>query len=549
MASSVPRASMDSTRTPVTPRGQHTGYPFPSQESPYRQPSYIRPVKRRGSAASFQSVSSIGGSLDIQGRRNTTLREAGENAISTLLQAPIVRTGLLPHTPASAAAATGYRAPTTRDIPPVTLTNIPQVPAENFQHYLDTIGPLVETFERGRLEEQEQQAKKEKELDQTDRFTQALDGKLARDGPASPTLSRRASATVLSPPETPGSPQLRRKGSSQYRRNRNEPTPLSTIPVVYFDDDFHLEDPRTFDIVSERAEIIRQTPGNRSENGSTEAPRKNLASNAILQEKLSWYMDTVEVHLINSISTASSGFFAALGSLKELQTEAEESVAKIQSLREDLRRLDKEVAVGGLEVAAKRRRRQNVQKLQRATEQVGQIVEAVKRTDQLVDDGKYDEAADEMDIVGRLVRGEASTSHDGSPAIDLSSLKALQGLQAGAQELQYRIGAGFAHRFTTILMTDLRQHVDRVPSSETLKRWSRQRGIPPTYMETTDDFRSDLLANLSGLARCGHTAPAVAGYREAAMREMKNIIRRYLPSSSDDDADSMVSTSTRGGKG
>ena len=33
------------------------------------------------------------------------------------------------------------------------------------------------------------------------------------------------------------------------------------------------------------------------------------------------------------------------------------------------------------------------------------------------------------------------------------------------------------------------------------------------------------------------------------MKEMKTLIRKYLPSSTDDDADSMVSTSTRGGKG
>jgi vacuolar protein sorting-associated protein 54 len=67
-------------------------------------------------------------------------------------------------------------------------------------------------------------------------------------------------------------------------------------------------------------------------------------------------------------------------------------------------------------------------------------------------------------------------------------------------------------------------------------------------METSDELRKDLLASLNGLSRCGHTAPAIAGFREAAMKEMKTLIRKHLPSSTDDDADSMVSTSTRGGK-
>ena len=120
-------------------------------------------------------------------------------------------------------------------------------------------------------------------------------------------------------------------------------TPLTTIPTVYSEEDFHLENPRTFDIVSENSEIVRDPRG--TPNG-----RKSLASNAILQEKLSWYMDTVEVHLINSISTASKSFFSALGSLRELHNEAADSVDRIQKLRKELARLDKEMAIDGLKV-------------------------------------------------------------------------------------------------------------------------------------------------------------------------------------------------------
>lgn len=497
-------------------------------------------------------MGSIGGSLDIQ-RRGSTVRETSQNAISTLLQPPIVRTGLVPHTQASAAAA-GYRAPTTKDIPPVALTNVPSVPQENFRDYLARIGPLFESLQRGRAEpEQAAWLKKDKDLAQTDRFAEALDRRAssARNStPNSPAVSRRGDLTPISPADTP----TKRRSSAQVRRNRNEPTPLSTIPGVYFDDQFHLENPRTFDVVSENAEIVRPPPGtpvveHRAANGSPLPPRKALATNAILQEKLSWYMDTVEVHLINSISTASSGFFAALGSLKELQTEAEESVAKIQGLREDLRRLDKEVAVSGLEVAAKRRRRENVGKLGRATAQVQSVVENVKKADSLVDEGAYDAAADQMDLVGKLVCGQAEPGQEDQELIDLRPLKALQGLDSGLQELQLRIGTGFANRFTSILIEDLRAHVEKVSNADTLKRWSRQRGIPPTYMETSPQLRADLLSALSGLARAGHTAPATAAYREAVNKEMKTLIRKFLPSSSDDDADSMVSTSTRGGRG
>lgn len=479
------------------------------------------------------------------------MRETSQNAISSLLQPPIVRTGLLPHTQASAA---GFKAPTTKDIPPVTLTNIPHVPPEAFRDYLSRIGPLFESFQRGRQEPELQAApflKKDKELEKTDRFAEALENQLGRSGSASPTL-RRQDSSIFSPAETPGGP--RRRSSAQGRRNRNEPTPLSTIPNVYFDEEFHLENPRTFDVVSERAEIVRPPPGTPTTEQKGVPTRKALATNAILQEKLSWYMDTVEVHLINSISSASTSFFAALGSLKELQTEAEESVAKIQGLRDDLRRLDKEVALGGLEVAAKRRRRANIGKLSHATMQVQRVVEDVRKCDEMVDEGQYDEAADQMDQIGRLIYGvskpaTAETDEQVDEGlIDLRGLKALQGLSSGMEQLQYRIGLGYSHRFTMTLLSDLRQHVEKVPQRDTLRRWSRQRGVPPTYMEASETLREELLASLNGLARCGQTAPATAAFREAVMKEMKSLIRKHLPSSNDDDADSMVSSSTRGGK-
>lgn len=534
--------------SPASPTSIRSSFPFPS--TPNRPSSSQRlSYRRRGSNASVGSSTGIGGSLDSQHRRDSTVREAAPNAISTLVHPPIVRTGLLPHG-STTAAASGFKAPTTRDIPPVALTNIDHIPPKTFRDYLQRVGPLLENFERSRAApEQAQWLKKDKELDRTDRFAAALDRRMSQSSISSPTTPLAPPSATLSPLASPATEKRR---PSAYRRNRNEPTPLSTVPTVYFDEDFHLENPRTFDIVSERAEVVRPPPGtpqheSKAANGTALPPRKALATNAILQEKLSWYMDTVEVHLINSISTASTGFFAALGSLKELQTEAEESVAKIQSLREDLRRLDQEIAVGGLEVAAKRRKRANLDKLGRATEQVRQVVENVKKADALVDDGAFNEAADQMDKVGRLVCGRPEAGDDGGQLIDLRPLKALQGLDSGLQELQLRIGSGFANQFTSTLIADLRQHMEKVSSTDTLKRWSRQRGITPVYLESNDEFRRHLLGALKGLQRAGHMAPATTAYREAVNKEMKSIIRKHLPSSNDDDTDSMVSISTRGG--
>lgn len=345
--------------------------------------------------------------------------------------------------------------------------------------------------------------------------------------------------------------------------------PLSTVPQVYFDPDFHLENPRTFDIVSERSEIVRPPPG---ANGAASTPgtsgRKVLATNAILQEKLSWYMDTVEVHLISSISTASSSFFAALGSLRDLHMEASASVAKIQALRAELAKLDKSMAVGGLEVVAMRRRRENVRKLGDAVQQLSDVVDGVARCEDQVDHGAIEEALHGLANVEMLIAGEQlePTNLDANEAtsgrgnlIDLREIKALDGASAEIASLRQRIGKNFEIRFLEALLSDLRKHVDSVPPNATFQRWDkasqRSRGTHartpsafPAYLQVDESLRAVLRSNLDGLAQSDSVKSATAAYREAVWKEVKTLIRRHLPSSSDDDNESTMSASTQGGR-
>ena len=344
-------------------------------------------------------------------------------------------------------------------------------------------------------------------------------------------------------------------------------TPLSTIPNVYFEDDFHIENPRTFDIISERSEIVRPPSG---PNGTVTTPgasgKKALATNAILQEKLSWYMDTVEIHLISSISTASSSFFAALGSLRQLHSEAAESVSKIKSLRQDLANLDKDMATGGLKIIKARRRQENVRKLGNAVSQLNRVVELVIRNEEQMDRGQIEEALDGLAEVEKLIAGELDDQADMTQCkeplnhrgtlIDLRGAKALEGSENDIALLRKRIGKAFEARFIETLLGDLRKHVDSVDAGTTLQRWDkaspRNRGghartpsVFPSYLHLDDHFRSTLSSNLKGLARSESVIPATMAYREAVLREVKSLIRRHLPSSNDDDNESTMSTSTQ----
>lgn len=358
-----------------------------------------------------------------------------------------------------------------------------------------------------------------------------------------------------------------RRSSGHSRRTQQGPTPLSTIPSVYFDEDFHLENPRTFDVVSERSEVVppNDIPDSEktSSDGTATVPRKALATNAILQEKLSWYMDTIEVHLINSISTASSSFFTALGSLRELHSEASASVERIKTLRKDLAKLDEEIVSKGLELGQKRQKHGNLQQLNDSILQLKYVVDGVARCEALVDQGDVEMSLSEMDRLERVMDGEMPPGEEHSllDEIQLRNLRgatALQGVNSDLDTLRFRIGRVYEAKLLDLLVGDLRKHVESVSTSDILQRWGnasmRARGghpkepsIFPAYMADTKELRAALLTNILGLHRANHIANAIATYREAVLREIKRIVRRPLPSASDDDNDSMMSASTAGG--
>lgn len=468
--------------------------------------------------------------------------------------------------------SSGYKPPSTKDIPPVTLTNIPRVESKAFQQYLSQVGSLYDAFQRAKEggEEGDSQLVRGSKagIVKTDEFETLKAHSRERHERRYSGMS--ASSRATSPFDA--------RGRRPYGGRGRAPqivAPLSTIPNVYFEEDFHLENPRTFDVVSERSEVVRQPSRppaqEKTANGETVEPastgRKALATNAILQEKLSWYMDTVEIHLISSISTASKSFFTALGSLRELHAEAADSVKRIQALRKDLHKIDKEMAMGGLKVVNLRRRRENVRKLADAVAQLHEVVESVADCEELVEKGEIEEAMEALDEVERLMAGEQvsrrrgkddSAQEEQRQNIDLRGLKALQGASEDLAKLRQRIGMGYESRFLDALLGDLRRHVSSVSPDVTLQRWGmsfhRVRGgqrppsVSPAYMSFDDQLRSRLHVELMGLGRAHYTMPAATSFKNAVLREMKGLIRRHLPNSSDDDNESMVSASTHGGR-
>ncbi|KAK9097744.1 hypothetical protein Syun_024789 [Stephania yunnanensis] len=97
---------------------------------------------------------------------------------------------------------------------------------------------------------------------------------------------------------------------------------LREVPSLYFKEDFALEEGATF---------------------RAACPFSSAAENALLQEKLSQYLDTVEMHLVKEISLRSNSFFEAQGQLQGLNFQIVEACGRIRELKETIRLLQGDV--------------------------------------------------------------------------------------------------------------------------------------------------------------------------------------------------------------
>ncbi|KAH7404590.1 hypothetical protein KP509_15G033300 [Ceratopteris richardii] len=87
---------------------------------------------------------------------------------------------------------------------------------------------------------------------------------------------------------------------------------LREIPSLYFKEDFALEDGSTFQVA---------------------CPYSSIPQNVMLQEKLSHYLDIIEVHLVREIEARSESFYEAQGHLEGLNSEIVQACEQIKDLK------------------------------------------------------------------------------------------------------------------------------------------------------------------------------------------------------------------------
>uniref|UniRef100_A0A4X2KY98 Vacuolar protein sorting-associated protein 54 n=1 Tax=Vombatus ursinus TaxID=29139 RepID=A0A4X2KY98_VOMUR len=193
-------------------------------------------------------------------------------------------------------------------------------------------------------------------------------------------------------------------------------TDLEQVPKIFLKPDFALEDPLTFNSVLPWSHF--NTAGGKG--------NRDAASSKLLQEKLSHYLDIVEVNIAHQISLRSEAFFHAMTSQHELQDYLKKTSQAVKMLRDKIAQIDKVMCEGSLHTLRLALTRNNCVKvynklkLMATVHQTQPTVQVLLSTSEYV--GALDLIATTQEVLQQELQGIHSFRHLGSQLCELEKL-------------------------------------------------------------------------------------------------------------------------------
>ncbi|PWN92856.1 hypothetical protein FA10DRAFT_263598 [Acaromyces ingoldii] len=493
-------------------------------------------ARRLGAMQGLAGMSSTNLALGAVGESSTSSNLTGYNAISTLLNNPNK-----PPRPID---------PSSSRYPPISQshTDIPKVKKAELQGYLTSVKNEWDRYQRNQKLGRRGRAKLESEA-------AAAAAAAAADGHAD--AETEVSSNQRGDGEEPGLDDEVRAAFGKRKL-----PPLSTVPQVFFSEDFDLGNPYTFDLVTERYKAANSAgDGSAVRKGASTLAGYDVALNQMLQEKLSYYSDVVEQHLILEISARSSSFFAELGNLQDLEAEASSCLEKVQSLTRELVDKDENVAKAGLRVIKEQARRREMSERLAVVGLVGMLCERRDLCRLLSQSGDWNEALDVMEdlvavIEGRIKLDPSATGPDGEAAgsslpshvdMDFASVPSVTAMKPQLQEMRDAIAAQLEVEILTVLSADLRERIetrgetvigpsaqvlesvksDAVKDGATVAEEPKEDGKPHSTA-ADDELRLRLATPLRGLVRTAGVEKMCTAYRDVVIRAVRTTMRSCL---------------------
>ncbi|XP_059187528.1 vacuolar protein sorting-associated protein 54 isoform X2 [Centropristis striata] len=191
---------------------------------------------------------------------------------------------------------------------------------------------------------------------------------------------------------------------------------LEQVPKIFMKPEFALEDPATFNAVLPWSHF--NSAGGKSS--------RDVASSKLLQEKLSHYLDVVEVSIARQISLRSEAFFHAMSSQHELQDRLQETQRAVAVLRGRTAAIDRIMCQGPLRALRTALTRNNCVKLHNklklmaAVHQTQPTVQLLLSTSEFV--GALELISTTKEVLQQELQGIHSFRHLGSQLCELEKL-------------------------------------------------------------------------------------------------------------------------------
>ncbi|XP_017312530.1 vacuolar protein sorting-associated protein 54 [Ictalurus punctatus] len=191
---------------------------------------------------------------------------------------------------------------------------------------------------------------------------------------------------------------------------------LEQVPKIFMRPDFVLSDPATFSAVLPWSHF--SVAGGKSS--------RDAASSRLLQEKLSHYLDVVEVSIARQISLRSEAFFHAMSSQRELQEQLCEAADAVRALREHTAGMGRTMIRGPLRALRHTVTRRNCVtlhgklKLMAAVQQTQPTVQLLLSTSEFV--GALELINTTKEVLQQELQGIHSFRHLGSQLCEMEKL-------------------------------------------------------------------------------------------------------------------------------
>ncbi|CAI0546146.1 unnamed protein product [Linum tenue] len=274
---------------------------------------------------------------------------------------------------------------------------------------------------------------------------------------------------------------------------------LREVPALYFKEDFALEDGPTF---------------------RAACPFTNFSENLVLQEKLSHYLDVVELHLVKEISLRSNSFFEAQGELQDLNVRIVEGCSRIRELKEIIRLLDKDLVESAREIQDLNGTRGNMLALQHKLRVILYVNQALSALKLLVASGDCAGALDVTDDLQQLLAGDELTGlhcfrhlrdHVTTSIDSVNSILSSEFLRASIHDAGDR---------DVIILSKAKSWASSLMNGKVVEIKLDD--------EETSNFRELLLPIVVGLLRTAKLPSVLRIYRDTLTADMKTAIKNAV---------------------